>query len=177
MFMAGPATTLMSSLANEASRVEEDALYSAKGHFEAARAWDHCHLAIGGVSALAAAAAGVSGLNKQPVVAAILAFLASASTALLTFLNPKERAAHHFKAGNLYKILHDDCRLFRLIDCQQSTAAEELSRKLKDLSARRHALNTESPQIPRIAFLRARRGIEGGEAEYKVDRSAGPNTT
>ena len=119
--------------------------------------------------------AGVSGLNKQLVVSALLAFLASASAALLTFLSPKDRTAKDFKAGNLYKCLQDDCRLFRLIDCQQTTSTEELSQKLKNLSARRHSLNAESPPIPGMTFLRARRGIETGEADYKVDQSAGSN--
>ena len=35
------------SVQNEAARIEEDSLYSAKGHWEAAKPWEHRHLWIG----------------------------------------------------------------------------------------------------------------------------------
>lgn len=169
--MADAPSSLIESLTAEANRIEEDALYSAKGHFEAARDWDRWHLAIGSLSALAAAFAGISGLRKDTLTSALLAFVASASAVLLTFLDPKERAARHLRAGNLYKSLHNDCRIFRQIECQHTKFAEQLTSGLKHLNTRRNSLNSESPLIPRRAFLRAQKGIERGEADYKVDHT------
>ena len=40
---------------------------------------------------------------------------------------------------------------------------------LKKLNDRRNKLNTDSHQIPKWAFEKARNGIEDGEAKYKID--------
>ena len=167
--MADITPSLIASLSAEAERIEEDSLYSSKGHFEAARRWDLCNLGIGTTAALAAAAAGISVLRKDTVISALLAFLSASSSALLTFLNPRDRAGQHLKAGNLYKALHNDSRIFRQIDCQ-GQSQQDLSSSLKALNTRRNALNSEAPQVPRSAFRRARKGIEQGEATYKADR-------
>jgi len=52
---------------------------------------------------------------------------------------------------------------------------ENLTAELLALNERRNTLNSESPQIPRQAFERARKGIESGEASYAVDRKRGRN--
>jgi hypothetical protein len=162
--------SFIEALIAEAERIEEDTLYSCKSHFEAARRWDQWHLWIGIPTALLAAFAGVSALSDYPLVSAIIAFLVAASSGVFTFLNPKERAALHLKAGNAYKTLNNEARIFRQIDCLQGHSPEELSTRLKKLDATRNALNAESPQPPRFAFVRGRKGIEAGEAEYKVDK-------
>jgi hypothetical protein len=156
----------------EAKRIEEDAIYSAKGHFEAARAWDHWHLWIGIPTAIVSAIAGVAALSQHSVVAAVLSLVVAASTALVTFLNAKERATHHLRAGNAYKSLQNDARIFRDIEC--GAGAVPLGDQqcgIRDLNARRNKLNEESPQIPRRAFERARKTIRAGEAKYKVDKT------
>jgi hypothetical protein len=158
------------AILTEARRVEEDALHSSKGHFEAASAWDHRHFWIGIPTTIIAAAAGVTALSHLPIVSGILAFLAAATSGLVTFLNPKQRAAAHFKAGNAYKALHNDARIFREIDCQQGLTPQALSARIHALNATRNTLNAESPQIPRRAFENARKGIEAGEASYQVDK-------
>ncbi len=164
-----PLANFGEALIAEAGRIEEDALFSAKGHFEAARSWDQLHFSIGVPTALVAAIAGVSALKHYEVLSAVLSLSVASSSAVFTFLNPKERSARHLKAGNSYKALHNDTRIFREIDCQQGRTPEELRSSLAEFNARRNQLNTESPQIPRRAFLKARRGIESGEARYRMD--------
>src|SRR5205823_4224014 len=102
----------------EADRVEEDTLYSAKGHFEAAKDLNRLHLAIGIPStALAAVAAGFARSN-YPLIAATLAAAVAVATGLLTFLKPSDRASQHTHAGNAYKAVSNRARIFREVDCR-----------------------------------------------------------
>ena len=155
----------------EAKRIEEDATFSAKGHFEAARRWDGVHLWIGIPTTLVAAAAGVSALKDLKALSAVLSLLVAASSAVFTFLNAETRSARHLKAGNAYKALQNDARIFYQVQCQQGRRPPELSAALQELNKTRNKLNSDSPQIPRRAFEAARQGIEGGESTYQVDRS------
>jgi hypothetical protein len=91
-------------------------------------------------------------------------------TALLTFLKPSERAAGHKSAGDQYLVLRNDVRVFRTIEINLSHSLEELAQTVRTLAKRRNELNTASLQTPRAAFVRARRGIESGEADYQVDK-------
>jgi len=160
---------VVKAIAQEADRIAEDAMYSSKGHFEAAKTWDAWHLRIGIPTTIVAAGAGVSAIRDIPALAAALAFGVAAASALSTFLDAKGRAAAHLHAGNAYKALQSDARIFVEIDCKSGSSVVELRKALGDLNARRNALNGSSPQIPRSAFERARRGIEAGEAKYRVD--------
>lgn len=157
-------------LVNEAKRIEEDALYSAKGHFQAASLWDRCHFWIGLPASIFAAVAGITAIKQHTTSAAVLAGLSAVATAVLTFLNPKERAAQHLRAGNAYKALNNDARFFHRVSCEKPSPS--LQGDLKSLNERRNKLNIDSPQIPRWAFTSAREGIEGGEATYAVDKPA-----
>lgn len=154
----------------ESRRTEEDAMFSAKGHFEAAKRWNNIHLWIGLPMTLVAAIAGVSALKDYTALSAILSLLVAASAAVFTFLKAESRAARHLQAGNAYKALQNDARIFHQVTCQQGRSPSELSATLEELNKTRNKLNMESPQIPRGAFEAARQGIEGGEAAYQVDR-------
>ena len=68
-------------------------------------------------AALIGAAAGATIFASAPaVVAGILALIGAALTALMTFLNPSERAAQHQKAGVAYSRLRRTLRQFVQID-------------------------------------------------------------
>ena len=153
----------------EASRIEEDALYSAKGHWEAAKPWEHRHLWLGIPTTIFAAAAGVSAFADYPIISAILSVGVAVGSALITFVNPSERHRRHCDAGNAYKALNNDARVFRTIDCSLQADPGILTTKLKELNQRRNDLNQGSPLIPRHAFETARKGIESGEATHRVD--------
>lgn len=154
----------------EASRIEEDALYSAKGHWEAAKPWEHRHLWLGVPTTVCAAAAGVSAFADYPILSGALAVGVAVGSALITFVNPSERHRRHCDAGNAYKALSNDARIFRTVDCTLDGDPVALATKLKELNQRRNDLNQGSPLIPRKAFETARRGIEEGEATHEVDQ-------
>ncbi|MCZ7559313.1 MAG: SLATT domain-containing protein [Burkholderiaceae bacterium] len=86
---------LITKLADEASRVEEDTEHSFKGHYNAAGRWGRYHLWIGLPAALLAAIAGATAFRDQPEWAGALALVSTALTTVLTFLKPSERAEMH----------------------------------------------------------------------------------
>jgi len=156
---------------SEAKRIEEDSLYSAKGHFYAGQCWVNINLWLGGISAVLSAIAGASALSQfdyHNIVAGGLSIIVASLTAVITFINPSERSVVHQKIGNEYNALRNDTRIFYDIevnDMEDKRAIEDL----KKLNSKRNKLNLESHQIPNWAFEKARKGIEEGEAKYKVD--------
>lgn len=158
-------------MCREASRIEEDCTHSAKGHFEAARIWGWCNLGLGLPAVVLGAVAGVSALKAMPILAGVLAILGSALTAALTFLKPSDRVSGHHMAGTRFNSLKNRARFFREVELPQETDPKRLTRALRTLAKERDELNQLSPEIPRPAFVRARRGILAGESSYVADHS------
>ncbi|BFU94373.1 MAG: hypothetical protein NTNFB02_10950 [Nitrospira sp.] len=163
------ATSLVDEMHTEASRIEEDSLYSAKGHFEAGRAWGNVHLGLGIPTVVIAAIASASAFKEEIIAAGVLAIAASILSAISTFLNPSERSQLHHQAGVKHNSLRNRIRMFRDLDLKSEAGEADLLGSLKALAQERDDLNLSSPQIPKFAFRRARRGIESGEAAYKID--------
>lgn len=157
----------------ECRRLEEDALYSSKGHFEASRTWGRVHLGLGIPTSVLAAVASVSAFNDLPLLAGALAVLVAALSAVSTFLNPAEKGHAHHLAGTRFTGLRSQARLLREVRALTAATADELASHLNDLVAAKDDLNEKSPIIPRPAFERARKGIEAGEAAYAVDNARG----
>lgn len=168
---------LMAAIRTELSRIEEDAIWTSKGHFNAAGRWSHTHLWIGLPSALLAAVAGASAWKDQPEVAGALAMVSGAMTALLTFLNPQARHAAHQQAGSRFIALRNEARLMRDVELLATPAAAvpDLVARLKDLSGRYGEANAASPLIPRHAYRQTDKGIRQGQARYAVDTAAAPS--
>lgn len=160
----------ISALRREAERLEEDATYSSKGHFNAEDTWVRRNYWLGVPATLLGAIAGATLIKSQPEWATVFTLLASLLTGLMTFLKPNERAAMHRAAAGQFLALRNEARFFREIELLQSDRLEELPKRLKALSAIRNELNLKSPSIPRQAFVAARKGIEEGEAIHKVDK-------
>ena len=165
-----PQNSLAESISQECSRLEEDTLYSARGHFEAARTWGRVHLTIGLPTALLAALAGVSAFNNQPLLAGGAAIFVAALSSVSTFLNPSEKAQVHLLAGNKFNAVRCQARFLREVTLRTSVPADDVALTLQSLVSTKDTLNQDSPIIPRPAFARARKGIEAGEASYAIDR-------
>ncbi|MBI1816261.1 MAG: SLATT domain-containing protein [Deltaproteobacteria bacterium] len=162
-------TNIVDEMRAEAARIEEDSLYSGKGHFEAARAWGNVHLWLGIPAAVLAAIASASAFKQEVALAGALALTASVLSAISTFLNASERSQLHHQAGVKHNALRNRARIFRELDLKSGVGPSDLLASLKALAQERDDLNLSSPQIPKFAFRRARGGIETGEAAYKVD--------
>lgn len=164
-----PDPSTLTAVRMEADRIEEDTLYSAKGQWETAREFEWLHLALGIPATVAAAVASASAVSECKALTTVLAVLAAILAGLLTFLDPKTRANKHRQAGNAYKALSNDVRIFRTVSCCDVGALAQLTKALEEFNRRRNSLNSKSPQPSRWAFTRARKGIERGEATYRAD--------
>ncbi len=164
------AQVLRAALSKEAGRIEEDSIHSAKSHFNAADSWRIRHYWLGVPATMLGVAAGAAIVKNRPEAAQIFSLTATILTGLLTFLKPGERAAQHKTVADQYLALKNDARIFREVDLLLGEEGQDHAEMLRALSQRRNELNQGSPEIPRTAFVAARRGIEEGEANYQVDR-------
>jgi hypothetical protein len=168
-----PVSISKEAIIEEAKRIYENCLYTSKSHFTAANFWTSFHLWIGIPTVILAGIAGTlafANFSYHNILAGILSLIIVVLTAVTTFLNPKERANIHLKAGNDYDSLLSRIRIFWTIDCWGEEAEEILTDKLKDFAEQRDGLNRGCPQPPKWAFTKAKKGIEAGEAEYFVDK-------
>jgi hypothetical protein len=154
-------------ISRELERIEEDAKYSSKGHFEAASTWRHCNYWLGVPSAIGAGVAGVAAFNNLVLVSGIVAIFVAALTSVSTFLDPSARANEHRVSGTSFLALKNQARILRTIDLKSDDA--KVTQQFRELAERRDTLNSESPEIPPMAYRRAKAGIERGEAAHIVD--------
>lgn len=169
-----PQSKVKEAIIKEAKRIEENCLYTSKGHFTVAQFWSNFHLWLGIPTVILASIAGASALSQfsnSIVIAGVISIVVVVLSTTTTFLNPRERANTHLSAGNNYDSLLSKARVFWTIDCWQNDTAEILTQKLKSLSEERDRLNRECPQVPRFAYLAAKRGIKEGEANHEVDKT------
>lgn len=162
---------LKSLIIQEADKIEEDCTFSAKGHMNAAAIWRKVNYILGISATMLAASAGSSASNFviSPEYAPMLAFLATIITAILTFIKPEEKADLHSKSGSNFNALKNDVRIFKDIDTAQTEDTDILAGRLKDFSNKRNKFNNESLSISYLAYRLAKRGIEKGEANYRVN--------
>ena len=165
-------------LVREADRLEEDTLWSSKGHYAASERWRNVHLWVGVPTAALTAIAGlviVAGPAETfgvPLDAAFgaVAIAGAASTAIMTFLGPEKRSTEHHAAGDRYNAIKGRARRFREIDVHGSFTDKDLSDRLEAMIRERDELNGSSPLIPKSAHKKARKGIGAGEATYRADK-------
>jgi len=162
-------------IVKEGKRIEESSLYSSKAHFCAAALWRRLHFYLGLPATLLAAVAAASAFSQFDTghsVGGWISICVAALSALSTFLNPNEKAAAHFVAGNNFDALQSKARIFWTVDCRGNDSDQVLTNRLKDLAEEKSELNRKSPQIPRFAYIAAKKSIQAGEADYHVDKPA-----
>ena len=158
------------NIITESKRLEYDALYSFKGHFNAAVFWDKVHLWLGCTIAITSVFAGsIIFSDAQPnwdIFAAIMALGSGILAAVSTFLEPQTKANAFRKAGADYKHLRDQARVLYGIKSGSGIDVGCLITELESLQTHSHQLSKDSPAIPKWAYLAAREGIKDGEATY-----------
>jgi len=157
----------------EAKRIEEATLYSSKSHFAAATFWRRLHFYLGLPATLLAAAAAASAFSQFDsgnTARGWISIGVAVLSGLSTFLNPNEKSASHFVAGNNFDALQSKARIFWTVDCCGNDSDQVLANRIKDLAEEKSELNRKSPPIPRFAYVIAKRGVEAGEADYRLDK-------
>ena len=171
-------TKMKLGLGSEALRIEEDALFSGKGHYNACGPWQSRHRWLGGASAVfSAVAAGVASQHgAPPLLVVTLSVLAAALTSVITFLKPNEEADRHRRSGDAHFAIKNRARILRTVELEANSAIEEkLVEALKALSADLAAARSSAPPIPDGAYKKAKDDIEVKmAADYRVDRAPTP---
>lgn len=159
---------LKQALKDEAARIEEDALHSSKGHFNAAANWRRWRLIIGIPAVALAAWAGVQAVTSCPWLTAFLAMSSGALSAVATLLDPEKRATEHQAAGRELNALKNIARKFREIEINRFSI-DKASERLEEIFERRDNLNRMSPDIPDRCYEKAKKDIDEGRSIYRVD--------
>jgi hypothetical protein len=169
-----PVSKTKQEIIKEAQRMEEALLYSSKGHFATSHFWHNFHLWVGIPMVVLSAVVGATAfakLDPSHVAAGIISILIVALSGVMTFLNPNEKSSAHLNAGNNCDSLMNKIRIFWSIDCWKDESEEVLTERLKYFSEQKDKLNQSAPQIPRWAYMVAKKGISAGEGSYLVDGS------
>lgn len=167
--MADQSATIIDAYVAEGARVEEDALHSMKGHFNAGARWSIVHVSLGLPAAVLAAWAGIDAFSDSQVLTSVLALASASLATTMTFLSPQQKANEHKNAGRHFNVLKNRARKFREIDAQELDC-DEVRTLLDELLESRDSLNSMSPDIPRWAYEKAKKDIDRGFAQYAVDK-------
>ena len=162
-------SNLIEKLSEEAQRIEEDTAHTAKSHFNAAERWAKHHLWIGLPSAIIAAIAGGSAFGGYSTIAGSLAMLSTALITVLTFLKPSERSENHKAVACQYLALRNQSRIFREIELLECTDLDTAMGQLMKLAQQRDDLNRSAPEFFRKDYERAKKDVDEGRTEYRID--------
>ena len=122
---------------NEAKRIEEDSLYSSKGHFYAGQCWTKVNLWLGSISAVLSAIAGASALSQfdyHNIVAGSLSIIVAGLTAIIAFINPKakvvcDKQRFRPRRSEVMRLYGDNSKIKKLTNWKQGYS---LNRGLKE---------------------------------------------
>ncbi|WP_308343880.1 SLATT domain-containing protein [Serratia marcescens] len=162
---------LIEKIKNECLRIEEDALYSSKSHYNASVPWDWCNLIIGVAIAILAAITGLSAIKDMTTVTIVISIILTVLTAINTALNPSRKASQYKSAAGEYNNLKNNVRIFREIVLHETPLPDnELKEKIQIFSDNRNQLNITSPTIPRWAYKKTQSDFENDFVRYDVDK-------
>jgi hypothetical protein len=157
-------------LAEEFSRLEESAMYSAQNQFEQAKQWRGINLILGLPASVLAAVSGATALASTAgrVWAGLLALGAAAFGAVLTTVNASHRTNQASSAANAYLEIQTAARQARLLDLPVADI-EDVRATLAEITARRDEQNKTAEPPNRWARRRAQKNIATGGQTYEVD--------
>lgn len=153
----------------ERSRIEESAKYSAEGQIEASKAWTRLHWIVGGGTAIASGVTAVLtfAAGGLQLLAGSLAILAAIAAAVHVTLRPDKRAERTQANAARYKACQGAAR--RLAIHIGTAPLDGLRTQLETLAGEIDAVNRSADPIPRFAYARAKKNIEGGSQTFEAD--------
>ncbi len=165
-------SSLVEELSAEAQRVHEATLWASEAQYANCKVWRIADTIIGVSAAVAAGVAGVAGLADliTAKLAGGIAIVSAALGAVNASLGAGRIASGSTVAGNQYRNLQQDVRVFRYVELQ-SLAEADATDRLKQLIIRQQDLNESSPVPSALAFWMAKRNINRGGQKYEVDGS------
>lgn len=160
----------LQTVADEADRIHQSALYSAQGQFEQAKLWRLLNLILGVPAAALAAVSGGTGLaGRGGAVPGILALIAAGFGATLTTVNASRRMTQAQASANAFLQLQTAARQFLTIDLA-GMSRDEAREALRNLTNSRDELNKTADPPSRYAYWLSKRNIKKGGQDYEADK-------
>ena len=151
----------------ETREIEDDCRVAVRCHAYAASKWTYVYYMLGLPTVILAALAGLSAINKQNVLAAVLAIAVTIFAAANTFLNAGEQSNAHAKKRSEYEQLKNEIRQYRHITLGMGLPDHQLIDELTQYSHRRDVLNIESPQVTHRAYRHAKEKAQAATARKR----------
>lgn len=160
-------------IGEEVHRLHESVLWSAQTQFEQLKRWRAIHYWVGVLAAILAALAGAGGLAKFHIwwLPPSLALAAAALGAVLTTLNPAQKAAQARAAATGYQELQTDARQLLMVDLPNLSKNDARDR-LSDLTARKDSINKTAEPPGSAAYKKTKKILESGGQSYEQDLGA-----
>ncbi len=160
-------------IGEEVHRLHESMLWSAQTQLEQLKRWRRVHYWLGVLAAVLAVLAGAGGLVKFHIwwLPPSIALAAAALGAVLTTLNPAQKAAQAQAAATGYQELQTEARQLLTVDLAalSKNAARD---RLSDLTVRRDSLNKTAEPPGIAAYKKAKKRLEAGGQAYEQDARA-----
>lgn len=160
---------LIDKIKQECKKIEEDALYSSKGHYNASDFWSKAHYGLGLPMVILSAWMGVDVFNYESQWAGYLAIIVATLASLQTMIKSSDKSLQHKNSGDEFNSLKNEVR--RLGEIKTDVMEEkQLSDKLDLLADRYSQLTKASLQISEKSYKKAKEGIKSGQNDYKEDK-------
>lgn len=153
------------AISAELERLEEDMLFTEKGHFVAAEELKRAHRWLGLIATVSAAAAAATIVaDNSPVVSGSLALVAALASAMLTFVKPEEGAAQHLSAARVLGAVRVLARQNREVDLHPDAMEDRTAwrKYVAEIGAAKKEADAAAPSISDRRFEKARRKIDAG---------------
>ncbi|WP_159080314.1 SLATT domain-containing protein [Nocardia suismassiliense] len=161
---------MRSRFGDEAEQLISDLLYTEKAHFASAESAQRFHRLLGGTAAVAGAVAAAAVVAEwSPSLAAISALTASASSAVLTLVNPQESAQQHLDTGRSLAALRVEVRQTRDLDLdpRSSVPLPQVREALRRFADRKSEIDRAAPGLQERPFRRAQAKVARGDFEVE----------
>jgi hypothetical protein len=155
-------------IAEEAKRIESDALFTAQANFADATAFRRLRLGLGLPAAIFSALAGAAIVaDWSSAVAGACAIIATVAATADLFVGSERRAVERHDLGVQYRALQHDARRLRRL-APHSASIDQRRRTLEEIIARQVELNRLN-RAGESAFERGRKKIGRGEVMHPGD--------
>ncbi|MFZ7217107.1 SLATT domain-containing protein, partial [Avibacterium avium] len=104
---------LRSQLIKELDRIEEDALYSMKGHYNAAARWRWWYIFFGIINVICSVIAGITAFSGIDSLIKGATIIVAIVTGLSTFLECSKKAESHRTSGNSFLKIKNKARYIK----------------------------------------------------------------
>lgn len=151
---------------DELLRLEEDMLYTEKGHFAAANELSRIHVGLG-ITATVAAAASVATIvgDASAIISGVLGLIASLVSAVLTFVKPEEKASQHLTAARLLGDIRVRARQHRELDLHDGAGNSSASWRTypTEIRVAKAEVDQSAPPVSDRRFRKAQAKIQSGD--------------